>query len=156
MDAANVVGLLELVASERPDLLRPMVKALEYSRAAASVAELVERWGIGPDNRAADLAELAAKTSAGLDSLERTRRAWRHPHQVVEGSSVSALRGFTCGRHGRVQDLRRRQRLEIIGRKLARAAESDRRRRAVERFLTEPARPVDPEWLRDFLGSRDG
>ncbi len=154
MNAVDVAGLLELVASERSDLLRPLVKVLEYSRAAASVAELVDRWGIGPDNRVAELAEFAAKTSAGLDSLERTRRAWRHPRQVVEGSDVAALLGFTYGRRGRVQDLRRRRRLEIIGRKLARAVESDRRRQAVERFLTEPAQPVDPEWLRGFLGER--
>ncbi|MCP3959500.1 MAG: hypothetical protein GY719_16760, partial [bacterium] len=61
MNAADVAGLLELVASERPDLLRPMVKALEFSRAAAGIAEIVERWDIGPE-----LAELAAKTAAGL------------------------------------------------------------------------------------------
>ncbi len=55
MNSADVAGLLEWAASERPDILRPTVKALEFSRAAASVAELVERWGFGPENRAADL-----------------------------------------------------------------------------------------------------
>ncbi len=55
MNSADVAGLLELVAGERPDLLRPMVKALEFSRAAASVAEL------------------AAKTSGHLDQLQRRR-----------------------------------------------------------------------------------
>ncbi len=151
MNSADVAGLLELVASERPDLLRPTVKALEFSRAAASVAELVERWGIGPENRAADLAEIAAKTSDHLDRLERKRTSWRHPREVVDSPNVAALLAFAYGRCGRVPDLRRRRRLEIMARKLERAAESDRRRRSVERFLGEPARPVDSRWLRQFL-----
>ncbi len=45
----------------------------------------------------------------------------------------------------------RSRRLEIIGRKLEKAYEGDLRRRQVERFLSEPAPAVDPEWLRDFL-----
>ncbi len=50
-----------------------------------------------------------------------------------------------------LQEFRRSRRLEIIARKLDRAAESDRRRRSLDRFLAEPRRPVDPEWLRAFL-----
>ncbi len=153
MNSADVAGLLELVASERPDLLRPMVKALEYSRAATSVAELVERWGIGPEDRAAELAEIAAKTSGHLDQLQRRRSfGWRHPGEVVDSPpNVAALLAFAYSRRVRVLDLRRRRRLEIMARKLERAAESDRRRRSLERFLNEPARPVGKQWLREFL-----
>ncbi len=156
MTSADVAGVLELVAGERPDLLRPVVDALEFSRAAASVAELVERWGIGPEDRAAELAELAAKTSAGLDQLERSGYGWSHPREVIEAPSVFALLAFAYARRARVQGLRRRRRLEVMARKLERAAESDRRRRSVERFLGEPARPVDSRWLREFLGERRG
>ncbi len=151
MNAADFAGLLELVAGERPDLLRPVVDALEFSRAAASVAKIVEQWGIGPENRAAELAEIAAKTSAGLDQLERSGYGWRHPREVVEAPSVFALLAFAYARRARVQGLRRRRRLEVTARKLERAAESDRRRRSVEKFLGEPSRPVDARWLREFL-----
>ncbi len=151
MKAADVAGLLELVASERPDLLGPVVNTLEYSRAAAGVGDLVERWGIGPEDRAAELVAVAAKTSGHLDGLERTRRSWRRPDQVIDAPNVPALLSFTHGRRARVQEFRRSRRLEIIARKLDRAAESDRRRRSLDRFLAEPRRPVDPEWLRAFL-----
>ncbi len=99
MNAADVAGLLELVAGERPDLLRPMVKALEFSRAASAVAELVERWGIGPEDRAAELAEVAAKTSGHLDQLQQRRGfGWRHPREVVDSPNVRALLAFAYSR----------------------------------------------------------
>ncbi len=50
MNVANVAGVLEVVATEQPHLLRPLVKALEYGRAAAGVADLAERWRIGPES----------------------------------------------------------------------------------------------------------
>ncbi len=151
--ADDVAGLLELVASEQPSLLRPLVNTLEYSRAAAGVADLVELWGIGPENRAADLAELAVKTSAHLDQLQRRRGfGWRHPREVIPDSNVAALLAFTYGRRGRIQDLRRRQRLKLIGRKLERAAEKDRQRLELDRFMSEPPRrPIDAEWIRAFV-----
>ncbi len=152
MDAADVAGLFELVASERPDLLGPLVDALEYSRAAGGVADLVKTWGIGPEDRAGELTLIAAKTSAHLDRLERLRRVWRHPRQVIENPNVPALFAFALQRAARSPGLRKSRRLQIIGRRLERAAESERRRRLVESFLAEPPAPVDREWLRSFLG----
>ncbi len=125
---------------------------LVYSRAAAGFADLVEQWGIEAENRAGELAEVAAKASAGLDQVERKRGfGWRHPRELVDSPNVPALLAFSYARRGRLQDLRRRHRLEMIGRKLERAQESDRRRQSVERFLSEPARPVGRQWLREFL-----
>ncbi len=152
MNAADVAGLLEVVASERPDLLRAMVAALEYSRAAGGFADLAKLWGAAPENLAAQLVEIAEKTLAGLYQLERTRRAWRHPREVVDGPpNVAALQSFAHGRRARVRNDRRAARLSLIARKLDRAAESERRRRSLDRFLTGPVKPVDPAWLKEFL-----
>ncbi len=157
MNAADVAGLLEVVAAERPELLRPLVKALEYSRAAAGVADLGDVWGIGApgpeeEDRGDKLFEIAAKTSAGLDQLERKRAfGWNHPRELIDGANVAALQGFAHQRRVRVRNARREARLSLIARKLDQVAEADRRRRAVERFLGEPVQPVDPKWLREFL-----
>ncbi len=155
MNAADVAELLEVVAAERLVLLRPLVKVLEYSRAAGGFADLAGHWGVGPDS-AADLFEVAATTSHALDSLERSRSSWTHPSEVVNGANVAALQSFAHGRRDRIRetiraDARRAARLDLIVRKLDRAVESERRRRAVEKFLGERRRPVDPEWLRAFL-----
>ncbi len=157
MNAADVTGVLEIVATERPDLLRPLIKALEYSRAVADVAELGDVWGLGPpgpeeEDRSGKLFEIAAKTSAGLDQLERKRAfGWDHPRELIDGANVAALQGFAHERRVRVRNTRREARLSLIARKLDQVAEADRRRRAVERFLGEPIKPVDPKWLREFL-----
>ncbi len=152
ISSAEVAGLLELLASERPDLLAPVVQALTSSPAVAGVTDLVRRWNVGYTT-ADELAALAAKTAEDLDLLERSRHGWRHPRDVVEDPNLAALHSFVHGRRERLA-IKSHRRLEIIGRKLERAAESDRRREAFERFLAEPVRPVDPRWLAEFLGPR--
>ncbi len=157
MNSVDVAALLELVAKKRPDLLGPVVSALEFSPAGRSVGELTKLWGVGGDDRVAELVEVALKTAENLDRLERkNRQSWRHPREVVPAPNVAALHSFAFGRRNRVEEIRRSRRLEIIGRKLGRAQESERRRREVERFLSEPATGVDPEWLREFLRNDGG
>ncbi len=156
MNSVDVAALLELVAKKQPDLLGPVVSALEFSPAGRGVGELAKRWGVGGDDRVAELVEVALKTAEHLDRLERKHRhGWRHPREVVYRPNVPALQSFAYGRRNRVREIRRARRLEILGRKLERAYEGERRRRQVERFLSEPVPAVDPEWLRDFLGERD-
>jgi len=156
MNSAEVAGVLELVASERPDLIGPLVKALERSPTGHGIAELAKLWGIAPEDCTAELAETALITTKHLDRLERKRGVgWRHPRQLVDAPNVPALHSFALCRRGRVTGPRSR-RLEVIGLKLERAADSDRRRQMVETFLREPAPPVDGRWLRDFLGARSG
>ncbi len=157
MNSVEVASLLELVAKKQPDLLGPLVSALEFSPAGRSVGELANRWGVGPSDRVGDLVVLALRTAGHLDRLERKRRhIWRHPREVLDAPNVAALHSFAYGRRLRVSEITRSRRLEIIGRKLARAYEGDRQRRQVERFLSEPSAAVDPEWLRDFLGGQGG
>ncbi len=152
MNSADVAGLLELLSKESPDLLGPLVSALEFSPAGRGIGELAKRWGVSPDDRAAELVALALKTAEHLDRLERQQlRAWRHPREVLGAPNLAALHSFARRRSGRVPGISRSRRLEVIGRKLERVYEVDRRRQRIESFLSEPAPAVDPEWLRDFL-----
>ncbi len=85
------------------------------------------------------------------DRLERNR-TWRHPRQVLGQPNVPALYSFTEQRRARVSGISRQRRLDIMRHKLQRAYDGERRRQMVEDFLNEPAPPVDPGWLEDFLG----
>jgi len=149
MNSTEFADLLEVVASGRPDLLRPLIADLEYSPAGGALAELARAW------RTAKLAQLAATTARHLDQLERKRlSAWRRPSQVVETPNVPALASFAGSRRGRVSEIARSRRLELLAMKLERVAEGERRRQVVESFLSEPAPPIDPAWLRNFLEPR--
>ena len=133
MNSADVAGLLELVAKVRPDLLGPLVSALEFSPAGRSVGELAKRWGVSPDDRVAELLAVALKTAGHLDRLERQHlHAWRHPREVVGAPNLAALHSFARGRSCREPGTKRSRRLEVIGRKLERAYEGDRRRRQID------------------------
>ncbi len=146
------MGLLELVASERPDLLSPLIEALEHSPGSRALVEVAEVWGIQPENRANDVGTVAARASKHLDRLERRRTGWRHPGQVVDSPNVSALASFANTRRGRVVGIARAKRLDIILRKVERAAEIEHQRRQLDAFLQEPSKPVD---LAAFMGWRD-
>ena len=67
------------------------------------------------------------------------------------GAKVAVLQDFAYARLDRIRDTRRSARLSLIARKLDRAAESERLRRSLNRFLAEPVKPVDPEWFKRFL-----
>ncbi len=147
-----VAGLLELVASERPDLLGPLAEALEHSPARPGLAEVAEVWGVRPEDRAADLGAVAMRAARHLDRLERRRPGmWRKPGQVVDAPNVQALATLADARHGRAEGIARTKRLNILRRKLERIADLEHQRRELDAFLREPAPPVDPEWLRQFL-----
>ncbi len=150
-----IAGLLELVASERPELLAPLVEALEHSPARPGLAEVAEVWGVRSEDRAAELGAVAMRAARHLDRLERRRPGtWRHPRQVVDSPKVQALVILADERHGRVEGIARTKRLNVLRRKLRRVAEVERQRRELDAFLREPAPPVDPEWLRQFLTRR--
>ncbi len=151
--AFHVAGLLELVATERPELLAPLVEALEYSPARPGLVQVAKVWGVRPEDLAADLGAVAAKASKHLDRLEHRRPGtWRHPAQVVDSPNVEALATVADARHGRAEGIARAKRLNILRRKLGRAAEVERARRELGAFLQAPSKPVD---LAAFMGWGD-
>jgi hypothetical protein len=148
MNSAEVVRVLEVIASEQPDLIGPLVEALEFSPARRGLAALAEAW----EEQIADLGDLAIRTARHLDRLEKRSGAWRHPDQVVEAPHVPALASFVVARCDRVTPEPRSRRLNVLAIKLQRIATLEQERRKLEAFLREPMKPVDPEWLRDFMG----
>ncbi len=152
MNSAAVAGLLEAIASERPDLLAEVVEVLEHSPARHGLAEVADVWGIQSGDRA-ELGAVALKASAHLDRLERRRPGtWRHPGQVVDAPNVQALASFADARRQRVAGLARTNRLGVVFRKVDRAAEVERQRRKLDAFMEQPSKPVD---LAAFMGWRD-
>ncbi len=158
MNSVELTGVLEIIASERPDLLGSLVAGLEFRPAGRGIAALAKSWGVRSETPAtglSELAEVALKTVRDLTRLEKRRVGWRHPRQVVDKPNIPALHSFALRRSDRVT-LARGRRLQMLANKLERAHEGERQRRMVEAFLHEPAPPVDPDWLRDFLGSHHG
>ncbi len=153
MESAYIAGLLELVATERPDLLAPLVETLQNSPGRRGLAKVAEVWGIRPEDRAADLGAVAVRASRHLDRLERRRPGtWRHPDQVVDAPNVEALATVADARRERADGIARARRLDILRRKLRRVAAVERQRRELDAFLRAPSRPVD---LAAFMGWDD-
>ncbi len=147
-----VAGLLEVVASERPDLLGPLIEALEHSPAGRGLAQVAEVWDVRPEDHSEDLSKLAVCASKHLDRLEKYRTGWRHPNQMVDEPNVQALVSFALERRRRVPGIARARRLDVLRRKLKRTAETERQRQELDAFLREPSAPID---LAAFMGWRD-
>ncbi len=145
-----VAGLLEMVASERLDFLGPFIEVLEHSPAGRGLLEVAEVWGIPPEGRATGLGVVAARAAKHLSRLERRRTGWRHPKEIVDAPNVNALVDFADARSSRIDGVARARRLEVLGRKLKRAADVERQRQQLDAFLREkPAQPVN---LAAFMG----
>ncbi len=93
--------LFELVASERPGLLAPLVAALAESPAADTVLELARSWDLEPDTLVAALRQAAGN----LDRLERRRGRWRS--EPVTVPNVRAVCCLAAARAARVSTSRR-------------------------------------------------
>ena len=77
-----LTGLLEITASQRPDLLPVLVEILQNSVAWHPVAELAHRWGVKEETadreKAADaLVRTLNIATAKLSRMERLRGRWR-------------------------------------------------------------------------------
>lgn len=146
-----LAALLELVASEQPDLLPWAVSVVEQSAGRAIFLELAEEWGVQPR----DVRRVAARAARQLDELEP--RGGTDPGSL-RGPALVAAFHFASQRRRRISGLRRQQRLKTLGRQLAEALEVARQRRRIHSLIgiaevEEPA--VDGPWIQEFLGSRD-
>ena len=143
----EIVGVLEVVASERLDLLLPLLELLRNSPAYKAVNDLARCWYVEPT----ELPGVAERATRHLDRLEARRRRWRHPSEIVRSPNVHALWSFAAARRTRVPGMARSRRLTVLSVKLRRIAEIDHQRRKLDAFLKEPNTPVDPGWLDAFL-----
>ncbi len=136
-----VAATLELIASERPDLLDFQLEAFLTSSVRLVVFDLATACQAPLD----ELGPVIGKACRDLDALEKARRIWHDPAQVVEEPNVAALLHVTSARTGRARVKAHLRKLEAIGEKLDRfrrqleaAQKHDRSRSLVESFIGPP------------------
>lgn len=130
----SVAAMLELVTSQRPDLLPEYLDMAANSPARFIVLELATDLDVRDVH---DLYPVVLKISADLDRLERRRTGWRHPKQIVANPKVGGLLYFCRARIQNVPGIARRRRLEVMARKLERVYDQERTR----------------AWITDFIGT---
>lgn len=129
----TVVAMIELIASQRPDLLSIYLDLASNSPARYAVLELVEDFNV---RETKDLHQAVIKAVADLDRLERRRGGWRHPEQVVSSPNVGGLLYLCRARIHSAMATGRRRRLEVLARKLQRAHDREKTH----------------AWITDFIG----
>ncbi len=138
----GVAAMMELVASQRPDLLPIYLDMVSNSPARFAVLELASDLGVREPR---DLYPVVLKISADLDRLERKRTGWRHPQQIVHEPNVGGLLYFCYARMNNVAGISRRRRLEIIARKLQRVYDQEKTRAWITNFIGTTGRAADQE-----------
>ncbi len=130
----GIAAMLEIVASQRPDLLPIYLDMVANSPARFAVLELASDLGV---RETQDLYPVVLKITADLDRLERKRTGWRHPQQLVNNPNVRGLLYFCRARIQNVPGIARRRRLEVMARKLQRVYDQEKTR----------------AWITDFIGT---
>ncbi len=134
--------MMELVASQRPDLLPIYLDMVSNSPARFAVLELAKDLGV---REVPDLYPVVLKISTDLDRLERKRTGWRHPQQIVHDPNVGGLLYFCNARIQNVVGISRRRRMEIMGRKLQRVYDQEKTRAWITDFIGTTGRTADQE-----------
>lgn len=130
----GIASMLELVASQRADLLPVYLDMVANSPARFAVLELASDLNV---KETQDLYPIVLKIVADLDRLERRRTGWQHPQQIVSTPNVGGLLYFCRARIQNVPGIARRRRLEVMARKLQRVYDQERTR----------------AWITDFIGT---
>ena len=125
------VGLLEVIASEHPDLLELLTHVLSSGPMSFAVRELAANLDMSPD----ELGRALWRACADLDRLEKYRARWQTPAQVIGPSNLAVLRYVCHARLNRVQTLSRRRRLEMIRKRVEQAYAFARSRAWIESFI---------------------
>ena len=132
----SIAAMLELVATQRPDLLPVYLDLAANSPARFAVLELATELAV---RETQDLYPVVLKICADLDRLERRRAGWKHPRQIVTDPNIGGLLYFCNARIQNVVGIARRRRLEVMSRKLQRVHDQERTR----------------AWITDFIGTTD-
>ncbi len=130
----NLAAMLEILASQRPDLLQVYLDMACNSPARFAMLELAADCSLRDTK---DLGQTVLKATADLDRLERRRGGWKHPRDVVHRPNVGGLLVFCHARLQNVTGIGRRRRLEFIARRLQRVHERER----------------TMAWITDFIGT---
>ena len=143
-----LVAVLEMVATQRPDLLPWLVAVFERSPANFTLFQIADEWNLPLQ----ELRSAAAKAADDLDRLEARAVVWIQP-RFLRKPHLGALFRFAVERCQRVGS-RRRQRLENIGRRLERQLELNRRRQWIETFIGGSGKGprLDRRRIEEFLG----
>ncbi len=130
--AEATLALLEIVGSKQPTLIEFQTQALLDSPLSFALRELAATFGVAPE----DVGEAVGRACTHLARLERHRRTWRDPAEVVESPNLAALVSVCRARIRRTSPAKRRQKLERILRRI------------------EPAHRLvqTRAWIDDFLG----
>ena len=131
----SLAAMIELLASQRPDLLPVYLDMAGNSPVRVAILELVSEFDV---REPTGLCEAALKTRTDLDRLEKRRGGWRHPQQVVTQPHIGALLYFCRARIQRVSNNGRRRRLEVLARKLERVREREKTMAWINNFIGSP------------------
>ncbi len=129
--AESTLTVLEIVASEQPDLIEFLAQSLVGSPVSFAIRELAATFGVAPE----DVGETVGRACTHLDCLERHRRAWRQPAEVVESPNLAALVTVCRARIRRASPPKRRLKLERILRRIEPAHRLARTRAWIDDFL---------------------
>ncbi len=128
---AAIAAILELSASEQPELLEFQAHALLNSTMGFALRKLATALDVTPEK----VGPTIWRACADLDRLEKLRRTWREPRQVLDSPNVAALRYACRARLNRVSPSPRQQRLQRTLRRIERAHDLARTRAWVNDFI---------------------
>lgn len=131
---APLVALIELAASERPQLLDLQLDTVLNSPMRFAAHNLASDFGVPVDQ----IGVTISRACHHLDRLEKRRGHWRDPSAILESPNVAALLQVCEARLEHVSGKQRQRRLEAILRKLEQAHERARTRAWIEAFLDPP------------------
>lgn len=130
----GVAAILELTASEQPELLGLQIHILVNSPMRFAVDQLAAHFGVA----SSEMGATVFQACHDLEKLERRGSRWRDPGEVVEHPNLAALCEMCRARSCRVMGLTRRRRLEAVLRRLRGALELARSRAWIEAFIGPP------------------
>ena len=130
----SVVAVLELTASERPELLEFQTHVLRNSTMSFALQQLADTFEVPPDQ----IGQAVFRAGKDLDRLETLRVTWRDPAKVLDSPNLPALLYLGHARLARVSKLIRRRRLEVTLRRVQRAYDLARSRAWIEAFIGPP------------------
>ena len=124
------IAILELTATEHPELLEFQIHVLGNSTMSFALEKLATAFDVSRRR----IGSTVLKACKDLDRLEQRRGAWREPAKILDSPNLAALLSVGTARLGRLSRARR-LRLERIMHKVERAYRLARSRAWIEAFI---------------------